>query len=284
LIFLLILGGMGVASFHPEAAAMSAALSGRKKTLGMSIFMLGGNAGYGLGPFLILLTVTNLGMEWSFLASVPALGLAWLMYRHAPLPEKQTAALPRSSSPVEPPRSRQLARFILLMGVVVFRVMAALSLTTFLPMIQKLRGFSLFAAGSSFTVFMVCGALGGVTGGILADRVGRKKLILSSFIIIIPVLLAFLFWKGPASFLILSLLGFLFFLSEPACIVLAQEMAPGRARTVSGIVMGMAWGLAGFGVLATGALADAFGLEWALRFLLLLPAASLVFSLFLPRR
>ena len=284
LIFLLILGGMGVASFHPEAAAMSASLSGRKKTLGMSIFMLGGNAGYGLGPFLILLTVTNLGMEWSFLASLPALGLAWLMYRYAPLPEKQTAAVLRSPSPLEPPRSRQLVRFSLLMGVVVFRVMAALSITTFLPMIQKFRGFSLLAAGSSFTVFMVCGALGGVTGGILADRVGRKKLILSSFIIIIPVLLAFLFLKGPASFLILSLLGFLFFLSEPACIVLAQEMAPGRARTVSGIVMGMAWGLAGFGVLATGALADAFGLEWALRFLLLLPTASLVFSLFLPRR
>jgi FSR family fosmidomycin resistance protein-like MFS transporter len=284
LIFLLILGGMGVASFHPEAAAMSASLSGRKKTLGMSIFMLGGNAGYGLGPFLILLIVTNLGMDWSVLASAPALGLAWLMYRHAPLPEKHSAAAPLSPSPLGPRRSRQFLRFGLLMGVVVFRVMAALSLTTFLPMIQRLRGFSLFAAASSFTVFMVCGALGGVTGGVLADRVGRRKLVISSFVIIIPVFLAFLAWKGPASFLILSLLGFLFFLSEPACIVLAQEMAPGRARTVSGIIMGMAWGLAGFGVLATGALADAFGLEWALRFLLLLPVGSFILSLFLPER
>ena len=284
LIFLLILGGMGAASFHPEAAAMSASLSGRKKTLGMSIFMLGGNAGYGLGPFLILLVVTSLGMEWSLLASVPALGLAWLMYRYAPLPEKHSAAVPLSPSPLAPQRSRQFLRFGLLMGVVVFRVMAALSLTTFLPMIQKLRGFSLFAAASSFTVFMVCGALGGVTGGVLADRVGRRKLVISSFIIIIPVFLAFLAWKGPASFLILSLLGFLFFLSEPACIVLAQEMAPGRARTVSDIIMGMAWGLAGFGVLATGALADAFGLEWALRMLILLPIGSLILSLFLPER
>jgi MFS transporter, FSR family, fosmidomycin resistance protein len=284
LIFVLLLGGMGVASFHPEAAAMSASLSGRKKTLGMSIFMLGGNAGYGLGPFLILPIVTNLGMEWSFLASVPALGLAWLMFRHAPLPEKHSAAAPLSPSPVGPERNRRFVRFGLLMGVVVFRVMAALSLTTFLPMIQKLRGFSLFAAGSSFTVFMVCGALGGVTGGVLADRVGRRRMIRSSFIITLPVFLAFLFWKGPASFLILSLLGFLFFLSEPACITLAEEMAPGRARTVSGIIMGMSWGLAGFGVLGTGALADAFGLEWALRFLLLLPVASLIFSLFLPRR
>ena len=284
LVFLLILGGMGAASFHPEAAAMSASLSGRKKTLGMSIFMLGGNAGYGLGPFLILLTVTNLGLEWSVLASVPALGLAWLMYRHAPLAEKPAASAPLSPSPAAPGRNLQLLRFSLLMGVVVLRVTAALTLTTFLPLIQKTRGFSLFAAGSSFTVFMVCGALGGVAGGILADRVGRKKLILASFIMILPVLLAFLLWQGPASFLILALLGFLFFLSEPACIVLAQEMAPGRARTVSGIIMGMAWGLAGFGVLATGALADAFGLEWALRMLLLLPAGSLILSLFLPQR
>ena len=282
LIFLLVLGGMGSASFHPEAAALSASLSGRKKTLGMSIFMLGGNAGYGLGPFLILLIVTNLGMEWSILASAPALGLAWLMARYAPHPEPHSAGGRASPSPAGPKKGRQLARFSLLMGVVVFRVTAALSLTTFLPMIQKIRGFSLFAAGSAFTVFMVCGALGGVIGGILADRVGRKKLILSSFLLIIPVFWSFLLWEGPASFLILSLLGFLFFLSEPACIVLAQEMAPGRARTVSGIVMGMAWGLAGFGVLGTGALADAFGLEWALRMLILLPAGSFILSLFLP--
>jgi FSR family fosmidomycin resistance protein-like MFS transporter len=176
----------------------------------------------------------------------------------------------------------RLPSFGLLLGVVVLRVTAVLSLTTFLPMIQKLRGFSLLAAGSSFTVFMICGALGGLAGGALADRVGRKKMIVTSLVLILPAFLAFLLWKGPASFLILSLLGFSFFLSESACIVLAQEMAPGKARTVSGIIMGMAWGLGGFGVLGTGALADAVGIEWAMRFLLLLPAGSLLCSLFLP--
>jgi FSR family fosmidomycin resistance protein-like MFS transporter len=282
LIFLLIFGGMGGAAFHPEAAAMAASLSGGKKTLGMSVFMLGGNAGYGLGPFLILLIVSNLGMGWSFLSCLPALGLVWLLYRYAPAEEVSIAPMPGALSPAEGRMNRRLPSFGLLLGVVVLRVTAVLSLTTFLPMIQRLRGFSLLAAGSSFTVFMVCGALGGLTGGVLADRVGRKKIIVTSSILILPALLAFLVWKGPASFLILPLLGFSFFLSEPACIVLAQEMAPGKARTVSGIIMGMAWGLAGFGVLGTGALADALGIEWAMRFLLLLPAGSLFFSLFLP--
>ncbi len=282
LIFLLIFGGMGGAAFHPEAAAMAGSLSGGKKTLGMSIFMLGGNAGYGLGPFLILLVVSSLGLSWSFLSCLPALGLVWLLYRYAPAGEKSIAPIHGHPSFLEGPGNRRLSRFGLLLGVVVLRVTAVLCLTTFLPMIQKLRGFSLLAAGSSFTVFMLCGALGGLIGGVLADRVGRKKIIVASSILILPALLAFLGWKGPASFLILSLLGFLFFLSESACIVLAQEMAPGKARTVSGIIMGMAWGLAGFGVLGTGALADAVGIEWAMRSLLLLPAGSLLLSLFLP--
>jgi FSR family fosmidomycin resistance protein-like MFS transporter len=279
---LLILGGLGVASYHPEAAAMTASLTGQRKTLGMSVFMLGGNAGYGLGPFLILLIVTGLGLEWSFLASIPALGLAWLMYRKAPLPSPSLPQKPVPHTAVEPSRQTRLVKFGTLLALVVLRVTAALSLTTFLPMIQNLRGFSLVAAGSSFTVFMICGALGGLTGGFLSDRVGRKRIIVLSFVLILPVFAAFLFWKGPASFLILAVLGFLFFLSEPVCIVLAQEMAPQKARTVSGLIMGMAWGLAGFGVLATGAIADAFGIEWALKSLLLLPLGSLIFSFFLP--
>lgn len=282
LVFLLILGGMGGAAFHPEAAAMAASLSRGKRTLGMSIFMLGGNAGYGLGPFLILLVVSNLGLNWSFLSCLPALGLVWLLYRYAPRGEKLVAPSSASLPSVGQQMRRRLSRFGLLLGVVVLRVTAVLSLTTFLPTLQKLRGFSLLAAGSSFTVFMVCGALGGLTGGILADRVGRKKMIIASSALVLPAFLAFLVWKGPASFIILSLLGFLFFLSESACIVLAQEMAPGKARTVSGIIMGMAWGLAGFGVLGTGALADALGIEGAMGFLLLLPAGSLFISLFLP--
>jgi len=138
-------------------------------------------------------------------------------------------------------------------------------------MSQKLRGFSLIVAGSSNTVFMGCGALGSLAGGFLADRVDRRKVIVASFILAIPALVAFLCWKGPISYCILSLLGFLLLLSEPSCIVLAQELVPEQARTASGMVMGMAWGLAGLGVLGTGALADTVGIEGALKCLKMPP-------------
>jgi FSR family fosmidomycin resistance protein-like MFS transporter len=285
LVVLLILGGLGVASYHPEAAALSASLSGRQRTLGMSLFMLGGNLGVGLGPFLILGITLNLGLEWSFLSSPPALVMAWILYKYAPLyPERSPmASAPRLTPEERSPQGRSY-HLIFLLTLVVLRVMTAASLTAFLPTIQRLRGFSLIAAGSSFTVFMACGALGGVTGGILSDRLGRKRVILASFLLIIPAFLAFLLFRGPLSFFILALLGFLFFFSEPACIVLAQEMAPQKARTASGLVMGMAWGMAGWGVLATGALADFVGIERALSYLLLLPVGGLVLSFFLPRK
>jgi FSR family fosmidomycin resistance protein-like MFS transporter len=186
-------------------------------------------------------------------------------------------------TPEASPKGRHY-HLIFLLTLVVLRVMAAASLTAFLPTIQRLRGFSLIAAGSSFTVFMACGALGGLTGGILSDRLGRKPVILASFLLIIPAFLAFLLFRGPLSFLILAILGFLFFLSEPACIVLALEMAPQKARTASGLVMGMAWGMAGLGVLGTGALADFVGIERALSYLLLLPIGGLALSFFLPRK
>ena len=284
LILLLILGGLGTASYHPEAAALTASLSGRRRTWGMSIFMLGGNLGYSLGPFLILLVVMGCGLRWSFLASLPALGMAWLLHRSVLLPEKVPTRSSVLSAAIDFPVNRRFLKFGVLLSVVVLRVTTILSLITFLPMIQKLRGFSLIVAGSSNTVFMACGAFGGVMGGLLADRVGRRKVILASFVLVIPVLSAFLYWKGPMSYFILALLGFLLFLSEPSCIVLAQEMIPQQARTASGLVMGMAWGLAGWGVLGTGALADALGIEGALRFLLLLPTGALILSFFLPRR
>jgi len=284
MIILLILGGLGAAAYHPEAAALSSSLSSRQRTLVMSIFMLGGTIGLGLGPFLILLIIMTLGIEWSLLASLPALVTGWLLHRHAPQPRKELSVPVPSDRSFGPPANQRFFHFGILLAVVVLRVTATGSLTMFLPMIQKFRGFSLLASGSSFSVFMACAALGGLTGGYLADRLGRRRIIISSFVIAIPAFLAFLYWKGPLSFAILALLGFLFFLSEPVCVVLAQEIVPYKARTVSGLVMGVAWGMAGWGVLGTGTLADYVGIEKALGYLLFLPVGALLLSFFLPRK
>ena len=283
LIPVLILGGLGAACFHPEAATLVASQSGSRKTFGMSVFMLGGNLGYSLGPFLILAIVTRLGLSWSLIASLPAFGVPWLLNRTLVFPDQEPKGVSIAGVKGDPGSDRQLKSFVLLLSGVVLRVTTSLSLITFLPMIQTLRGFSLFAAGTSNTVFLACGAFGGLVGGYVADRIGRRNTILVSFLLAIPSLFTFLYLRGWMSFLVLALSGFLIFLSEPSCIVLAQELIPQQARMASGLIMGMAWGLAGLGILGTGALADSFGIEWSLRLLLLLPIGSLILAFLLPR-
>ena len=46
----IVLSGVGVAAFHPEGARHANYASGDSKAQGMSLFALGGNAGFALGP------------------------------------------------------------------------------------------------------------------------------------------------------------------------------------------------------------------------------------------
>ena len=65
--------GLGMAAFHPEAAKAANRLSGKAKGKGISVFSLGGNAGFALGS-LLLATLLYGGASWKlFLYVVPVM-------------------------------------------------------------------------------------------------------------------------------------------------------------------------------------------------------------------
>src|SRR6266567_4714120 len=47
------ISGIGIAVFHPEAARLVHELAGKQKATSMSIFSLGGNIGFALGPMVM---------------------------------------------------------------------------------------------------------------------------------------------------------------------------------------------------------------------------------------
>jgi len=282
LVVFLIFGGLGVSCFHPQAAALASHFSATKKGLGVSLFMLGGNVGYSLGPAVILAIILGLGLRRSYVSLLPAAIFVLLLARYLP---RNTLPLPGNRAEAISTNAivlRDLVPFSLLWLIVCLRSTAILSLTTFLPTLQTMRGLSLAAGGSSFTVFMICGALGGFIGGSLSDRVGRKSMVVVSFLLVMPAFYGFLHVPTGWSFFSLAALGFFFFLGEAPCIVMAQETVPGRGGTMSALIMGLAWGMAGLGGFGTGYLADILGMERAMGFLLSLPATALVLTFFLP--
>ena len=67
------IGGLGIAAFHPEGARYANYASGDRRGTGMSLFSVGGNIGFALGPILITPAVLIFGLSGTLLvAIVPA--------------------------------------------------------------------------------------------------------------------------------------------------------------------------------------------------------------------
>src|SRR5262249_49749163 len=72
----LMLSGLGVAAFHPEAARAMNAAAGPRKATSMSVFSIGGTAGFALGPLLATGLMLAFGVRGSLLLAAPAAAMA----------------------------------------------------------------------------------------------------------------------------------------------------------------------------------------------------------------
>ncbi|GAB6876347.1 MFS transporter [Thermaerobacter litoralis] len=93
-----ILCGIGVALFHPEGARAARGVSGGQRATAMSIFSVGGNLGFALGPVAATAVVGLWGPP----------GLAWLVLPAALLAAVMVAALPGMNR-LEQATARRLA-------------------------------------------------------------------------------------------------------------------------------------------------------------------------------
>jgi hypothetical protein len=88
---------------------------------------------------------------------------------------------------------------------------------------------------------------------------------------------------GPAGLVSLVAGSLVLQASLPVNVVLGQELSPRHSSTISSLLMGAAWGVGAMLISPIGALADARGLDWALRVLALVLVVGLGCALALPR-
>ncbi len=281
LVTLLVLGGVGVAAFHPQTASLAGASSPRRG-IAMSLWITGGTLGWALGPMLATATVRGFGLERTYVAAIPGvvLGLvllAWLR-RVPPLPHhERTVTRPSDLRPV----ARPLA---LLYFVVVIRSAVSSGFATFLPLYVHEKGWTVEAGGMLTTAYLTAGALGGFAGGWLADRAGGLRVVRGSFLLALPFYAAFfLLPLGPG--LVALIAGYAILQATlPVNVVLGQELAPRHASAISSLLMGAAWGVGALLVGPIGALADQAGLRVALMALSALIVPGLAGAIALPAR
>lgn len=279
---MLMLGGLGIAAFHPQTVALAGAASGSRRGLGVSIFISGGTVGYALGPLWIVYLVTRLGLDKSFYAAIPGLLFVGFLLRGNVLRERlETSKHKLSLARAFKPQARAIG---LLFAIVVLWTATRMGFIALLPILYSQRGLSLLSGGAIITVYVFSGAIGGVLGGHLSDRLGRRMVILSTLILSVPFSYAFVHARGPLSVVLLAIAGMFLMGSSSVVIAMAQEMIPENVGTASSVVMGLAWGIGGLLVVVSGLIAEKLGLPAALVALALLPLLGAILAYFLPSR
>jgi FSR family fosmidomycin resistance protein-like MFS transporter len=256
----LLAGGLGTALYHPVSAALVAgSVPQRSRGQWMSVYISAGNFGLPVGPFLIGLIIATVGLGGTWLVALPALILAVAVWRGGPhLPKRPAAPLPLGT--VLRANRRMLAGLI---SVSATRAWSSALVTSFLPVYAVSRGASIVDASRLLTLFLLAGAVGGLFGGWLADRVGRDRVIITSLLCAAPfcVLLALQDGVGPAFIVATALSGLLLNGSFVVLAVRGQESMPGSLGMVSGLMLGLSIGLGGLAVAPMAILAERAGIE-----------------------
>ena len=84
MLVLVVVSGLGVAAYHPEGSKFAAYASGRRRASGMSLFSIGGNIGYALGPTATTPLVVALGLKGGLLLALPCLAVAAVLLARVP--------------------------------------------------------------------------------------------------------------------------------------------------------------------------------------------------------
>jgi MFS transporter, FSR family, fosmidomycin resistance protein len=282
LLFLLFVGGCGIAAFHPPGAAMVTSAAGSRPGYFMSLFVTSGTLGYASGPVYITSVIALAGLERSYWAALPGLLLSAYLVSRGPSPPPRQRGQERIGFRTQlGDHKKQL--FILYL-LVVIRSMIGTAFGAFLPIYFISMGFTEMRSSQLLTVFLLAGGLAGLLGGILADRLGSKLVLALSMIGSLPLFLLFLGSEGAVAIFFCISAGIVLFTAIPVNVVMAQKLAPRGASTVSALMMGFAWGTGGMLLPVVGALADRIGLHLALTILVTVTVPGFLLSLLLDSR
>ncbi|HDR7948752.1 MFS transporter [Bacillus toyonensis] len=275
--------GLGSAVFHPEGARVAYMAAGAKRGLAQAIYQVGGNTGNSLAPIFTALIFVPLGQIGSLgFTAFSAVGIILLIFvsnwyknelATGAVRRKKRAALEAENAIV----STHIKFVIILLVFLTFvRSWYGAGIGNFYQFyLIEHYGLSIKNAQYFVFAFMIAGVLGTFFGGPLADRFGKKNIIVFSMLGSAPLALLLphvsLVWVVP----LFLCIGFISSSSFSVIVVYAQELVPGKVGMVSGLIVGLAFGLGALGAVVLGKLADIYSLQFIMILCSCLPLIGL---------
>jgi len=282
--------GLGSAIFHPEGSKVSFMAAGSKRGLSQSIYQVGGNTGQALAPLIsafVLVPFGQIGAAWFLIVAATGIFLlarisSW--YKGQLEKERLTKKKKTLISNLPTLTKKQVGVAIgLLMAVIFIRSFYVTNMTNFYIFYLMDKYHLTIQKGQIFIfIFLAVGAIGTFFGGPMADRIGRKSVILLSFLVPMPLALLLPYIPLWLVVIFLGIIGFFIMLSFSVTVIYAQELVPSKVGTMAGLTVGLAFGMGAIGSVVIGMLMDSFGVLDTMIVISVLPLFAFV-AFWLPK-
>lgn len=276
--------GVGSSTFHPEASRVARMASGGKFGTAQSAFQVGGNSGSAIGPLLAAAIIIPNGQAATAWFMLFALLAIWVLYQVSKwtIQRKQAPINAGIHQTQHKLQGKTLIRALLLIAILMLaKFIYIVSLSNYYTF-YLMEKFDLSLKNAQFYLFgfLAAVAFGTFVGGPIGDKIGRKSVIIISFLAMAPFALILPYANLQWTLILSMISGLVMSSAFSAMVVYAQEAVPGRVGMIAGLMFGLMFGISGIAAAALGYLADHQGIEWVMQFCSYLPLLG-VAALFL---
>ena len=281
----LILGGIGVGFYHPQATGFVVRYSGKNLAKNMSIFIAAGTIGYSLGPIISSTITQFFGVSKLPFASLWGIAFALLAFICVPKINAKNFVKNQNSfkTTITDIFKNKIVRILIMVSALKSLVTSSFSIL--LPFYWKDLGYSAFQIGFAVFIFLTVGAFGTYISSKYEKIIGYKNVFYTS--LIVPFILTAIFVSiikvtPVLSFILFILTGFVTMLSVSINMVLAQKTMPQYKSMISGFIGGFSWGIVGIFLPLIGLVAQNIGIIKTLLIISFIPFILSYFVRFLP--
>lgn len=262
-----LVSGIGNAMLHPEGGRLANLVGGADKARSMSIFSVGGQVGFCVGPIVTVAALSAFGLHGTLVYLVICIPYAALLLAF----NRRLASFGlRDESEVKASGGRdRWGVFSLVLGTLSIRSIVFYGVTSFVPLFMVgVLGQTEQFGSMLITLFALFGACATLLSSKVARKVGVVRLMVACFITLVAALGVFALSNNVV--LSVAMLAFVAMgvnLFNPPAITLGQSYVPCHLGMASGLSFGVAVAVGGVVSPLLGAFGDAVGLipvMWAL--------------------